>query len=50
MNPTITQADITKLLGREPRRGQDTFVAWLQQWLERREREEPEAERERRLR
>jgi hypothetical protein len=46
----ITQGDITRLLGREPQRGEGTFVKWLAEWLEYREAEESEAEQARRLR
>lgn len=45
----ITQQDITRLLGREPRRGEGTWIKWLEEWMERRERMEPEAEQARRL-
>lgn len=45
----ITQQDISRLLGREPRRGEGSFVVWLQQWLERRERTESESEMARRM-
>ncbi len=50
ITPTITQEDISILLGREPRRGEGSFVAWLQDWLLRREQQEPDGEWERRTR
>lgn len=46
----ITQQDITRLLGREPRRNEGTFTQWLMEWLRTREQMEPESEMERRLR